>query len=214
MTFGYSSDYPERAKGNTVGSRGVLTQRQKEILVGTLLGDGHLEQNGKYVRLRIEHSYKHKEYIFWLAREFRPFSLQPRAIFAKDKRNGKTYRKWHFSTRSLPIFSKFRDIFYKNRRKIIPLNISKMLSNLSLAIWYMDDGFRRRDSKGFYLCSSSFTSREQKVLQKMLLTKFGLKTNIHYQHKLERIFIPSAFSDRFNNLVKQFILPVFVYKLF
>ena len=148
-----------------------------------------------------------------MAHEFKPFSLMPRAILAKDKRNGKTYKRWHFSTKSLPIFSKFRDIFYKNGRKIIPTDISEMLSNLSLAIWYMDDGFRRRDSKGFYLCSSSFTSKEQEILQKMLFIKFGLKTNIHHQHELERIFIPSAYSDKFNNLIKQFVLPVFAYKL-
>ena len=196
-----------------MGSRGVLTQRQKQILIGTLLGDAHLEQNGRYVRLRVDHYERHKDYIFWMAHEFKPFSLMPRAILAKDKRNGKTYKRWHFSTKSLPIFSKFRDIFYKNGRKIIPTDISEMLSNLSLAIWYMDDGFRRRDSKGFYLCSSSFTSKEQEILQKMLFIKFGLKTNIHHQHELERIFIPSAYSDKFNNLIKQFVLPVFAYKL-
>jgi len=196
-----------------VGSRGILTKKQRQILIGTLLGDGHLEQNGKYCRLRVDHYSKQKDYIFWMQNEFKPFSLKPRIIFETDKRTGKTYSRWHFSTKSLPIFSEFRDIFYKNKKKIIPLNISEMMNDLSLAIWYMDDGFRRRDSKGFYLCSSSFTSKEQKILLKMLLEKFGIEARIHHQREFERIFIPSAFSDRFNNLIKRFVLPTLSYKL-
>jgi len=154
-----------------VGSRGVLTKRQRQILIGTLLGDAHLELNGKYVRLRVDHYSPQKDYTFWMASEFTPFSLPPRIISRVDKRNGKTYTRWHFSTKSLPILSEFRNMFYKEGKKIVPPNISGMMDNLSLAIWYMDDGFRRRDSKGFYLCTSSFSDKEQKILQYILNAK-------------------------------------------
>lgn len=199
--------------GNTVGSRGVLTQRQREILIGTVLGDAHLEQNGRYTRVRVDHYDKHKAYIFWLAREFSPFSLVPRRIVEKDKRNGKSYSRWHFSTKSLPVFDEFRALFYKGRRKIVSSAPLFFMTPLSLAVWYMDDGFRRRDSKGFYLCTSSFSEAEQRILQHILRVKFALVTNIHHQHDLGRIFIPSASADRFNQLVKPYILPVFHYKL-
>lgn len=199
--------------GNTVGSRGVLTQRQREILIGTVLGDAHLEKNGRYTRLRVDHYDKHKAYIFWLAHEFSHFSLVPRHIVEKDKRNGKNYSRWHFSTRSLPIFDEFRTLFYNRGRKQISLNLVKLLTPLSLAIWYMDDGFLRRDSKGFYLCTSSFMEAEQKLLQKILKITFALDTTIHHQHYLGRIFIPSASADRFNQLIKPYVLPVFHYKL-
>jgi len=199
--------------GNTVGSRGVLTQRQREILIGTILGDAHLEKNGRYTRMRVDHYDKHKAYVFWLAHEFSPFSLVPRHIVEKDKRNGKNYGRWHFSTRSLPVFDEFRALFYKERRKIISSALVRLLTPLSLAVWYMDDGFRRRDSKGFYLCTSSFSEAEQKILQHVLHVKFALTTTIHHQHDLGRIFIPSAFADRFNQLVKPYILSIFQYKL-
>ena len=199
--------------GNTVGSRGVLTQRQKEILIGTLLGDAHLEKNGRYSRVRVDHYSKHREYIYWLAQELLPFSLKPRQIFETDKRNGKRYSRWHFSTKSLPIFEEFRKLFYGGKRKIIPSLLAELISPLSLAIWYMDDGFRRRDSRGFYLCTSSFTEGEQNFIQETLKTQFKLLTRVHHQHELGRIFIPSAYADRFNDLIKPFVLPVFHYKL-
>ena len=139
--------------------------------------------------------------------------MKPRQIVQVDKRSGKRYSRWHFSTKSLSIFDEFRILFYRNGRKIIPPLLDQIISPLSLAIWYMDDGFRRRDSKGFYLCTSSFTTDEQMFLQEILRTRFGLVTKIHHQHKLERIFIPSASADRFNSLTQNFVLPVFRYKL-
>ncbi|MCL5432367.1 MAG: hypothetical protein M1484_04765 [Patescibacteria group bacterium] len=199
--------------GNTVGSRGVLTARQREILIGTLLGDGHLEKNGQYTRLRVDHYDKHKAYVFWLAQEFLPFSLKPRRILERDKRNGKIYSRWHFSTRSLPIFDEFRELFYSEKKKIISRSLINMVSPLALAIWYMDDGFKRKDSRGFYLCTSSFTIEEQDLLQEILRKRFDLGTKIHFQHQLGRIFIPSASAVRFNTLVKPYVLPVFNYKL-
>ena len=196
-----------------MGSRGVLSRRQREILVGTVLGDAHLEPNGKHVRLSADHYEKHKEYVLWMANEFAPFSLKTREITEKDKRNGKIYKRWHFSTKSLPIFREFRDLFYFQGKKIVPERIYELMTKLSLAIWYMDDGFKRKDSKGFYLCTSSFTNSEQIMLQKMLFNRFGLETRIHHQRKLERIFIPSAQAEKFNRLIKPFVLTVFKYKL-
>ena len=199
--------------GNTVGSRGVLTERQREIIIGTLLGDACLEKNGKYTRLRIDHYNKQKEYIFWLFRELSPFSLKPRIINEVDKRNGKTYSRWHFSTKSLPIFTEFQELFYVGKRKIVPSTLDEFITPLSLAIWYMDDGFRRKDSKGFYLCTSSYTAKEHKILQEVLYKRFMISTKIHHQRQYMRTFIPSASAESFNKLVKPYVLPDLNYKL-
>lgn len=196
-----------------MGSRGVLSARQKEILLGTLLGDGHLEKNGYHTRLRIDHCHKQKDYVLWLASEFSPFSLKSRQIVEIDKRSGKKYSRWHFSTRCITLLDKYRKLFYNKRRKIISRQVIRHLTPLSLAVWYMDDGFRRRDSKGFYLCTLSYTEEEQHILQEVLFRRFGLETRIHHQKGSMRIFVPSASADRFNSIVKPYILPNFKYKL-
>ena len=50
-----------------------LSKRQKEILIGLILGDGHLEKlyTPTLGRLKIEHSYKQKDYVDWIYNEFR-----------------------------------------------------------------------------------------------------------------------------------------------
>jgi len=49
--------------GNIVGSQRDLISNQKEVLLGTLLGDGTLELNGECVRLRVDHSIKQRAYV-------------------------------------------------------------------------------------------------------------------------------------------------------
>ena len=192
-----------------------LTKQQKDILIGKLLGDGFLEHNGKYSRLKIDHSFKQKDYVFWLYRKFDPFVAgKPYQIKYFDKRTNKFYYHWRFSTKSLLLFEKWRNRFYLNKRKIIPSDISKLLiSPLSLAVWYMDDGYKRRDCKGLYLYTSAYTSKEQNLLQKVLLKNFGIETKIHYAAGQARIYIPAKYSFIFFNKIKKYIIPIFSYKL-
>lgn len=202
--------------GNTVGSREVekLTKQQREILVGKLLGDGHLELNGKYPRLKIDQTQGQKEYVFWL---YKKFSLlvckKPYLMKFFDKRVNKFYYHWRFATKSLPVFKIWQTLFYKERIKVIPKNIFKLLTPLSLAVWYMDDGYRRRDCNGIYLCTSAYKISEHKLLQKCLKEKFSLETNLHYAAGQVRIYIPARCSRNFCKIVEKYIIPSFSYKL-
>lgn len=201
---------------NTVGSRELLklTQEQEEILLGKILGDGFLEQNGKNVRLKIDHGAKQKDYVFWLYEKFKNVALKPYQIFVHDKRNDRVYEHWRFSTYSLPIFKSWRRLFYSNRRKIIPQRVTRLLNPLSLAVWYMDDGFRRTDCKGLYLCTSAYSMKEQNILQNSLEKKFNVKTSLHFARSNARIYVCSSEVNKFCTLIQEFILPIFRYKLF
>jgi hypothetical protein len=42
-----------------------LSGEEKSVIIGSLLGDGYLERNGKYFRLQITHSIKQKDYLMW-----------------------------------------------------------------------------------------------------------------------------------------------------
>lgn len=201
---------------NTVGSRGFvsLTARQEDILVGKLLGDGCLEQNGRFVRLRIDHGAIQEKYVLWLYEEFQSMANKPYKISVVDKRNSHVYDHWRFTTNSLPVLDKWRKLFYLGGKKIVPKNIHTLLTPLSLAIWYMDDGFRRSDCRGLYLCTSAYTQGEQYLLQDALRRRFSIQTALHYARKNVRIYIPSSQVDKFCNIVQSYMLSIFQYKLF
>ena len=93
-------------------------------------------------------------------------------------------------------------------------NIKQLLkSPLSLAVWYMDDGFHRLDCNGLYLCTSAFTNQEQLLLIETLKTNFGLDARVHYAAGNARIYIPSSSAEQFCDLIREFVLPDLSYKL-
>ena len=50
----------------------MITKRQYEIILGTIMGDGYIQMTGKKnARLRFEHSEKQKDYINWKWQELK-----------------------------------------------------------------------------------------------------------------------------------------------
>ena len=192
-----------------------LTQRQQDILIGTLLGDGCLEMTGINVRLKVDHNIRQRQLTDWVFEEFRrESSKEPYFLNQYDRRTKKFYNHYRFSTLAQPVFNKFYKLFYPQKRKIVPENIIDILINpLSLAVWYMDDGFRRRDCNSLYLCTSAYTDREHLLLLKVLKTNFNIDARVHYAAGNARIYIPASSAKQFCNLVKDYVLKDLTYKL-
>jgi hypothetical protein len=190
----------------------VLTKRQQEIIAGTLLGDGHLEtqDGGKTYRLKIEHCDAQREYLEWFYQEFK--SWTPSKPYIKTK-NGKVYVG--VRTYSHKAFTSFGKIFYQEGRKVIPKIIEKLLTPLSLAIWFMDDGsLKSVRHRTFVIHTLGYDRSELENVQKILLKKFGLLTSLHSQKgKYWRLYIQSQSAEKFKKLIEQYILPSMRYKL-
>lgn len=192
-----------------------LSNRQKEILIGMILGDGHLEKNGNNVRLRVDHGENQEKYLRWKYFEFKNIiPSNPRLIQETDKRTEKIYKRWHFSTYSLDVFNAYRNIFYRGKKKIVPKNISKLMNSpLSLAIWFMDDGHKRSDCNALRLNTDSFQIQEQELLQECLKKNFGIDNKLHKKGKFWNIYIPSSETRKFCEIVKPFIVSGMNYKI-
>lgn len=191
-----------------------LTKRQKEILVGLILGDGCLEKNGKNVRLRVEHGLKQKKYLMWLFGEFKNISQEPRIVSSKHAKNGKSYERLHFSTLSLECLNIYHSLFYKDKQKVIPDNIEKLLkSPLSLAIWFMDDGYKRNDCNALRISSDSFSKKDQLKLVKCLENHFYVKSKLHKKGNKWNIYIPERYARVFCDLVDPYIISSMKYKV-
>jgi hypothetical protein len=115
------------------------------VMVGLLLGDGYLNnRTGEGVRMAVKQSIVHKEYLFSLYHFFyiRGYcsSLEPRMYTRNLKGKDKTYYGYEFNTFTFRSLVWLHKLFYSNGKKIIPVNISDLLTPLALAIWISDDG--------------------------------------------------------------------------
>lgn len=120
-----------------------LTQKQIDIIIGTALGDLHIAKESKNAFLKFaQGNTGHKNYLYHLYEEFRDFVKTPpreKIIKSKVTPNLINYA-WYFNTLSSPKFNFYADLFYKNKKKMIPSCISKWLTPRTIAYWYMDDG--------------------------------------------------------------------------
>lgn len=202
-----------------------LTKRQRAIVVGTLLGDGHLEtRDGRTYRLRIEHSIKQKEYVDWLYNELKEWVRavpQMRTVHSQFPQGHQAEsQKYGFITYAHGALRFYGQQFYtKDGKKIVPKLINKMLTPISIAIWYLDDGSVKSNRHRTYIIHShGYTNPELKRLQKTLF-RFRIKTTLHRQNRAEglywRIYVSSESAKKIRGLLEPIIadIPSMRYKL-
>ena len=160
----------------------MLTKRQKEIIVGILLGDGYLQATGKRsARLKLEHSEKQKDYIFWKYEELKNLMQdKPKRLERYNPKWRKTYTYYRCQSHSTPLLGKFKRLFYDEAgRKRVPEKIGMLLkAPLSLAVWYMDDGnYYPRDGVA-YIYLPRYSEEEIKRLTDALEKNFNLRPRV------------------------------------
>ena len=192
-----------------------ITTRQDAIIIGSLLGDGCLEKNGKWTRLRLEHGHIQKSYLVWKYKELKSLvtgKVMTVRYFNKTRKLPyESFRMYTFSDKALDFY---RNKFYLNKKKIIPEDLALLLKHpLSLAIWFMDDGYKRNDCNALRLSTDSFTKDEQYILQSVLKNNFGIETSVHKKGKYWNVYIPERESKKFIALIKPYIIPELAYKI-
>jgi len=193
----------------------MISSRAKEIIIGTIMGDGHLARLKTGVRLEVGHSDKQKDYVFWKYNELSELTgADPHTLEIADQRFHRRYRQWRFKSLIHPYLTELHNRFYFQKKKIIPQDIFSLLkSPLSLAVWFMDDGGRRNDSYGLFLNTLSFTKDEHQLLTRVLKENFALDSRIHWIQDGYRLYIPSSSAKHFCELVYPYLIPSMHYKL-
>jgi len=193
----------------------TLSRRQKEILIGLLLGDGHLERlyTPTLGRLKVEHSYKQKDYVDWLYKEFRNWvRSRPKTKIVKSW--GRIWTNYGFSTYGHRILGEFQERFYRGKKKIVPDDLGKDITILGLAIWFMDDGsIKSKRHNGIFLNTQGFTEDDVRKLQKVLRNKFGVISTTRKEKNGRQIYLGGKAGERFITLIKPYIISSMKYKI-
>ena len=193
----------------------MLSARQQTIIIGTMLGDGCLEKNGTHFRLKVDHGPAQQQYVNWKFDQLADVAASPpKKVEFFDQRTYKTYVHWRFATRSIKELDYFGDIFYNGGRKFIPLNVIDILKEqLALAVWYMDDGYLRRDCGALYLNTQGYKKNEQFLLKECLSNNFRIETTIHLAREHFLVYIPSHQAKKFCDIIRPHVISSMSYKL-
>jgi hypothetical protein len=191
-----------------------LSDVQREMLVGILLGDACLEtQNaGRTFRLKIEQGAAHADYVQHLYQVLREWVLSPPRS-KRGQTRGVTTINLAFQTVSHGELAEFGELFYRDRRKIVPDSIGRLLTARGLAYWYMDDGsIKSSESKGVLFNTHAYQPDEINRLI-VVLGEFGLDAIPRRQTDGTQIYVSGRSFERFVELVDPYVIEAMRYKV-
>jgi len=186
-----------------------LTQVQKSVLIGTMLGDGGLRFRGKNCRLHIKHSLNQLSLVKYKWQVFEPIISMKIRCFSQ-KVGMKDYNFAEFVTLTHPIFTHFYQLFYKNTKKIVTEKVAKTLDPLALAVWIMDDG--SAEYAGLSIQTHSFSVEEVSILIKSIRENMGIQASVRANKGKYVIYFPFRSLPDLRSKLGNFILPEFRYK--
>lgn len=222
-------DTPRKLSGNQlVAYKNTLklTQQQKDILVGSLLGDGfivfHKTTRQPTYGFCFAQTWYAADYVENMYQIFKPFvGTPPKINLIGGIKPGLPKRyEVRFKTYSHDEFKYYYDLFYPEvdgkRKKRVPKNIKDLLTAEGLAYWYMDDGTTRASKtrqKSYVLSTQGFCWEDQVLLARALKERFDLDVGIHKDKTYFRLTFKVSSNIRLVHLIKPYIHPYFEYKL-
>ena len=201
----------------------ALSNTERAILIGSLLGDGTLTQRGlNSFRYRVAHGIKQKSYVEWKYEKLRRLcqTTQP----PKEVTDIKKDVTVEFYTSSGEYLKEYYDLFYKPNlenkfvKTITPEFIEKLpMDPIVLAVWFMDDGSVRDDCYAGNIATQRFSLDEHHLLQEYL-KKWGIGSNTPKHTAASGqyyLYIPSKSFGKFIEIIEPIVreIPAMVYKL-
>ena len=200
----------------------IVTDYQKSIVFGYVLGDGYLYENG---RLQVEQGSDQEEFVCWLYNQLgNVVSGEVKAVPKTQSVTKKQSYARRFYTKT--VFQDFVSLFYIpgiERRKILPKNFEQFLDATVLAIWFMCDGTKYLSGKkGAYINATSFSEQEHSQIQQALKNVFGLTITIHKAgfsqsgNRQYNFYVTAGSYDKFYGIVYPIVsqVPSMLYKLY
>ncbi len=191
----------------------IITQKEHDLIIGSLLGDSSIRQRDRNSCFRVSHSIKQKDYINWKYEILKNFVFSE---FYQRKRilNKRQIHMINLATRTHFVFNYYRNLFYKNNVKVISKDILNHLNPRSLAIWVCDDGSFSKTQGYIILCTNSFNLKQHKLIKEFFNKNFGLDPTIGYRDKkYYYLRFKKEDSKKLIKMIKPFIPNCMKYKI-
>lgn len=205
--------------------REMFTNEANQLLLGTLMGDASIANNGAGVyRYCVSHCTAQVDYLHFIKK-----SLEFAGYTFGDIRDSKSILKGkHYCTKQLlskthSTWKELRDVFYIDGKKVISKAILDQLTWEGVAYWFMDDGTGNRRTTGdgkdqhieFAICG--FDQNSRIIIRDWFIGKgidCKLKTISNSSGKqYEVLSLTLQASRQLSQHVGPYILPCLRYKL-
>lgn len=150
----------------------TLNQLQYDLIVGSLLGDGHIDKREEYPLFIVSHAENQKDYLY-----YKYEIMKDMCEMTPTKYIGKKQYQIVDSLCDCQDFYRFNTRTYyslKPFRNMTKLDLINKLNEYSFSIWMLDDG--HCEEKGYWeLCAPLGSNKERIIMKQALKDKFGIE---------------------------------------
>lgn len=180
-----------------------LTEIEKNVLIGGILGDTWIgKKDGSFT-----HKLEHTQYVYYKYNYIKRLCSTPTIHNKIDNRTQRIYQQSFCKIATNPAISTLRHMFYKNNIKYVNTEVLN-LKPLGLAVWFMDDGYKTTD--GYSFATNCFSSEDKQILLE-LLKSYELDCTAPVINK--QIYIKKNSKIKFTKLIEEFVPNCMKYKL-
>lgn len=196
-----------------------FSKKEKSVLYGSLLGDGHLQRRGPSPTARFSetHCLEQFSYLQWKTDQLLRLNAKC-SIFKPDKSSFSKSNMCRMHTSILPCLEGIRQKFYNEKVKTISKEILEELDPLALAIWYQDDGYREPNGYHSELSTSSFSIEENNLFVHYFKENWNINCTIVFKtvkgKKHPALYFQSKEANRLLTIIEPHMHSVFRYKWF
>lgn len=158
-----------------------LSNRTREIILGSILGDGSLRIHKPYrnARFSFRHSVGQEPYFNWKKNQLVEISSQKCCwLQAADLKSYSKQPKLRYQSLASESLSELFDLTHKRGKLRIRRKWLNMLTSISLAIWWMDDGSIISNGRKGVICTDGFDEDAVKTLAKYLQKVWNVKVHV------------------------------------
>ncbi|HCR41875.1 TPA: hypothetical protein DIV45_00700 [Patescibacteria group bacterium] len=168
-----------------------LSENTQAIILGSVLGDGSLKLYPGYANARFSfrHSEKQSDYFWWKANQLQEISGKKFAWRqSKNGKDGWGTVKYRFCSQALPALTEMFKLTHSKNKFLIRRKWLNLLTPLSLAILWQDDGSIIANGRKGVVCTDGFTKPEVQLLQQYLKVVWRIHTVVGLKNKQSNQF--------------------------
>lgn len=192
----------------------MLTYPKKQIILGTILGDGSVYQSGvnniKY-SFNFCHGIAQSEYFAFKLKMLKGFARETKGARGGFEGSKETKRA---SGTFKPEVSELVKLFMVNGKKTVNESLTKEIGIVALAIWYGDDGnlnVSNKSPRAIFSCHRY--NHEEVGLLCNRINQLGFKASVNNTKKGFIINVSKEGSEKLFSVIAPFIIPSMQYKL-
>lgn len=160
-----------------------MTNFQREMIIGQILGDAHIEKVTKNCRLSFSFGTAYQEYADWIHNNLQDFCSNGVYSISSQVSSSNSHRNYRLKTMTLPIFTEYHNLFYKynvaKKRyvKVVPTTIVETMSGVVLAHFIMGDGSYGKDGR-VRIFTNNYTYRECILLSEAITNQCNIECRV------------------------------------